>query len=96
MRALVVGTPPVYLKLLAPLPEDTVVTSTADGTYPFVQVFATSLAGIGKSVPHLLKHAARGALLWIAYPKKRLGIESNLSRDLGEHACGNLSDLWMP
>ena len=82
MRALVVGARPVYLKLLAPLPEDVVVTSTADGTYPFVQFFATSLTDIGKSVPYLLKHAVRGALLWIAYPKKTSGIESDLSRDL--------------
>ena len=82
MRALVVAAPPVYLKLLAPLPEGTVVTSTAKGTYPFVQFFAASLADIRKSIPKLLKHAARGALLWIAYPKKTSGIESDLSRDL--------------
>jgi len=94
MRALVVGAPPVYLKLLAPLPEDAVVTSTADGTYPFVQLFATSLGDIGKSVPHLLKHAARGALLWIAYPKKTSGIESNLSRDLISEAMSGTG--WRP
>lgn len=66
MRALVVGAPPAYLKLLAPLPEGVVITSTADGAHPFVQLFATSLADIGKSVPYLLKHVASGALLWIA------------------------------
>lgn len=59
MRALVVAAPPVYLKLLAPLPEGAVVSSTAKGTYPFVQFFAASLAEIRKSVPKLLKHAAR-------------------------------------
>jgi hypothetical protein len=81
MRALVVSAPPVYLKRLSPLPEGVVITSTAEGTYNFVQFFATSLADIGKTAPHLLKHAARGTLLWIAYPKKRSGIESDLSRD---------------
>ena len=82
MQALVVAAPPVYLKLLSPLPEGTVVSSTAKGTYPFVQFFATSLADIRKSVARLLKHAAEGARLWIAYPKKTSGIESDRSRDL--------------
>jgi hypothetical protein len=94
MRALVVGAPPVYLKMLAPLPEGVVVTSTANGTYPFVQLFATSLADIGKSVPYLLKHAARGALLWSAYPKKTSGIESDLSRDLISKAMSGTG--WRP
>jgi len=94
MRALVVGAPPVYSKQLAQLPEDVVVTSTADGTHPFVQLFASSLAEIDKSVPYLLQHAARGALLWIAYPKKTSGIESDLSRDLISEAMSGTG--WRP
>jgi hypothetical protein len=82
MRSLVVAAPPAYLKLLAPLPEGVTVSSTAAGTHPFVQFFASSLEDIGKSVPSLLKHADRGALLWIAFPKTTSGIESDLSRDL--------------
>jgi hypothetical protein len=81
MRALIIGAPAPYLKLLAPLPEDVTITSTAQGANPFVQFFPTSLADLGKSVPSLLRHVAGGALLWIAYPKKTSGIESDLSRD---------------
>jgi hypothetical protein len=81
MRALVIGAPAAYLKLLAPLTPDVRITSTADGAHPFVQFFHTSLADIGNSIPSLLKHLASGALLWIAYPKKTSGIESDLSRD---------------
>lgn len=94
MRALVVGAPPAYLKLLAPLPEDVVILSTADGAHPFVQLFATSLADVRKSVPYLLKHVASGALLWIAYPKKTSGIESDLSRDLIAEAMNGTG--WRP
>jgi hypothetical protein len=82
MRALVVSAPPAYLKRLAPLPEGVVITSTADGAHPFIQLFATSRADLDKSAPYLLKHIARGALVWIAYPKKTSGVESNLSRDV--------------
>lgn len=94
MRALVVGAPPAYLKLLAPLPEGVVITSTADGAHPFVQLFATSLADIGKSMPYLLKHTACGALVWIAYPKKTSGMESDLSRDLISEAMSGTG--WRP
>lgn len=94
MRALVVGAPPPYVKLLAPLPEDVVITSTANGVHPFVQIFATSLADLGKSVPSLLKHAGEGALLWIAYPKKTSGMESDLSRDLIAEAISGTG--WRP
>jgi hypothetical protein len=94
MRALVVGAPPVYLKLLAPLPEGVVITSTARGTHPFVQFFATSLSDLGKSAPSLLNHVARGALLWIAFPKKTSGIESDLSRDVIAQAMRRTG--WRP
>jgi hypothetical protein len=82
MRALVVQAPAPYLKLLAPLPEGAILSSSAQGSYPFIQFFATSLAEVRRSVPNLLKHAARGALLWIAYPKKTSGMESDLNRDV--------------
>jgi hypothetical protein len=39
MRALIVTPPPEYLKLLAPLPDGLIVSSTAHGVYPFVQIF---------------------------------------------------------
>ncbi|MGO9096246.1 MAG: hypothetical protein ACLQGV_13605 [Bryobacteraceae bacterium] len=81
MRALVVGAPPGYLKLLAPLPEGVTVCSAAAGAHPLVLFFAKSLAEIGKSAPGVLKHAAEGALVWIAYPKKTSGMGSDLSRD---------------
>ena len=81
MRALMVGAPAGYLKLLAPLPEDVVVFGATKGAYQFVQLFATRKSEIKKSTPKLLKHAARGALVWITYPKKSSGVESDLYRE---------------
>jgi len=43
MRALIIGPPPGYLQLLAPLPDSLIVSSRNGGMYPFVQVFATRL-----------------------------------------------------
>ncbi len=81
MQALVLGAPSGYLRLLAPLPEGVVVSDRVDGTHQFLQLFATRKVEIQKSAPMLLRHAAPGALVWITYPKKTSGVESDLSRE---------------
>jgi hypothetical protein len=81
ISALVIAAPSGYLKLLAPLPDGLVLSDVMSGTHRFVQFFATRAAEIKKSAPRLLKHAAPGALVWIAYPKKTSGVATDLSRD---------------
>jgi len=68
--------------LLASVPDGPAVSSRADGTYPFVQFFATRLAEIRAFARKLLKHAAPNALVWISYPKKTSKTGSDLSRDV--------------
>jgi predicted SnoaL-like aldol condensation-catalyzing enzyme len=82
MRALIIAPPPGYLKLLAPLPDGLTLSSRADGTYPFVQVFATRLSEIRRIAQKLSRHAAPNALVWISYPKKTSRTGGDLSRDL--------------
>ncbi len=81
MRALVISAPPGYLDLLAPLPEGVVISDAMRGAHEFVQFFAVRKSEIQKSAPALLKHAVRGAIVWITYPKKTSGVESDLSRE---------------
>ena len=81
MHALIVGAPPGYLKLIAPLPEGVIVSDAVAGTHEFIQLFAVRKAEITNAVPSLLTHAAPGALLWITYPKKTSGVASDLSRE---------------
>jgi len=82
MRALIIAPPRGYLKLLMPVPDGLTVSSRADGTYPFVQIFATRLAEILAFAKKLPKHAAPNALVWISYPKKTSKACSDLSRDV--------------
>jgi hypothetical protein len=82
MRALIIGPPPGYLQLLAPLPGRLTVSSRSGGMYPFVQVFATRLSEIRRFSQGLSKHAAPNALVWISYPKKTSKLKGNLSRDV--------------
>jgi predicted SnoaL-like aldol condensation-catalyzing enzyme len=81
MRALMIAAPSGYLKSLAPLPEGVVLSEKMGGTHEFVQFFATRKSDIESSSTKLLKTAAAGALLWITYPKKTSGVESDLSRE---------------
>ena len=82
MRALILAPPPEYLKLLAPLSDGLTVSSTADGMFPFVQIFATRLSDITKFARRLSKYASPNALVWISYPKKASRANSDLSRDV--------------
>jgi predicted SnoaL-like aldol condensation-catalyzing enzyme len=81
MRALVIAAPSGYLRSLSPLPEGVVISEAMGGTHEFVQFFATRKSDIEKSAPKLLKTVVPGALVWITYPKKASGVESDLSRE---------------
>lgn len=81
MNGLILSAPAVYKELLGPLPDGFRISSTASGTYPFVQMFITRLADTTECAKTFSKHAAPNALAWIAYPKKTSSRETDLSRD---------------
>jgi hypothetical protein len=81
MRGLVVAAPSGYMKSLAPLPEGVAVSENIGGTNDFIQFFATRKSEIEKSARKLLHSSAPGALVWITYPKKTSGVDSDLSRE---------------
>jgi predicted SnoaL-like aldol condensation-catalyzing enzyme len=81
MRALVLGAPSGYINSLAPLPDRVEVSQSLGSAHEFVQFFATKKSEIKKSAKKLLQSAAPGALVWITYPKKTSGVESDLSRE---------------
>jgi predicted SnoaL-like aldol condensation-catalyzing enzyme len=80
MRALVLGAPSGYMESLA-LPDRVEVSQTVGSANEFVQFFATKKSEITKSAKKLLQSAAPGALVWITYPKKTSGVDSDLSRE---------------
>jgi len=89
MRALILASPPSYLKLLTPLADGLAVSSRTHERYQFMQVFVTRLSEVRYFAKKLLKHAAPNALVWISYPKKTSRTNSNLSRDIIREAmCG--------
>jgi len=81
MRALLVDAPSGYMKALAPLPDHVEVSRSLGSAHEFVQFFATKKSEITKSARKLLQSAAPGALVWLTYPKKTSGVESDLNRE---------------
>jgi predicted SnoaL-like aldol condensation-catalyzing enzyme len=81
MRALVLGAPSGYTDCLCPLPPGVAVSNRQEGAHEFVQFFATKRSEIAKSAKKVLQSAAPGALVWITYPKKTSGVNSDLSRE---------------
>jgi predicted SnoaL-like aldol condensation-catalyzing enzyme len=81
MRALLLGAPSHYVNALAPLPDGVEVSESPGSPHEFVQFFATKKSEITKSAKKLLQSAAPGALVWITYPKKTSGVDSDLSRE---------------
>jgi predicted SnoaL-like aldol condensation-catalyzing enzyme len=81
MRALVLGAPSGYMNSLAPLPDRVEVSQSPGSAHQFVQFFAKNKSDIEKSAKKLLQSAAPGALVWITYPKKTSGVDSDLSRE---------------
>jgi hypothetical protein len=81
MRALVLGAPSGYMNALTPLPDQVEVSQNVGSTHEFVQVFVTKKSDIAKSAKKLLHSATPGALVWITYPKKTSGVDSDLSRE---------------
>ena len=66
---------------LAPLPDQVQVSQNPESTHEFVQFFATKKSDVAKSAKKLLQAATPGALVWITYPKKTSGVDSDLSRE---------------
>jgi hypothetical protein len=81
MRGLVVAAPSGYMKSLTPLPEGVAVSESIGEANDFVQFFATRKSEIEQSAKRLLQSSAPGALVWITYPKKTSGVDSDLSRE---------------
>lgn len=82
MKALVLRAPSGYVNSLLPLPDRVEISEDLDGIHEFVQFFAMQKSDIAGSAKKILQSAAPGALVWISYPKRASGLDSDLSREI--------------
>ena len=65
---------------LQPLPENVkLAPATARGPLDFIMIFVSSAKALEKELPKLKKKLTRDGTLWVSWPKKSSGVETNLS-----------------
>ncbi len=83
-RVALLNAPAGYRELLEPLPDGaSLAQDLAAAPFDAVQLFARTSDELGRLAPAALAALAPGGMLWIAYPKKSAGLDSDLTRDAG-------------
>jgi hypothetical protein len=90
-RALIVNAPPGYREQLGPLPDGVELREapTLAGTrqepaaFDWVQLFARNQADLQRDGAAAIAAVKPGGWLWIAYPKQRAKVPTDITRDRG-------------
>jgi hypothetical protein len=93
---LLFNAPANYLTLLEPLPEGATVSYTAKGSFDGVQLFVKNSAELVENLKVIVPILHPDTILWIIYPKKSSGIESDLEMmsswgELGKYGLGGVA-----
>jgi hypothetical protein len=79
-KTILMGAPKDFESLLEPLPEEAVISRRASGTGRTVILFVRKMSELEKLSGKARSHIAQGGALWIAWPKKSSGEESDLTQ----------------
>lgn len=71
--------PAHYVDLLKPLPEGVIVASEKSRNLDFVHAFSTDSKKLIQIFPRLKRMISKTGILWISWPKKSSGIDTDLS-----------------
>ncbi|MDI1481204.1 YdeI/OmpD-associated family protein [Polyangium sp. y55x31] len=82
-RVLVLGAPDGRAELLEPLPQGASLSTLARGSFDVVLFFVEKAKELEKGGLKAISAVRDGGVLWIAYPKKSSGVETDLTRDVG-------------
>jgi hypothetical protein len=80
-RLLVLNGPEGYDRALAPLPPGTETAAHASGVFDVVQVFVRNRDELRRALPGATAALAPAGILWVAWPKKRSKLATDLDRD---------------
>ena len=81
-RIALLNAPRGYGVTLRPLPPGLRVTGSLRGTFPFIQFFTTSRRDLERRFPALFRALAQDGALWISWPKKSSGVDTDLTEDV--------------
>src|SRR5882672_9593150 len=82
-RVALVKAPKNFVQELQPLPDEVRFTSPpAAKQLDFIMLFVDSTKALQKELPKLKLKLARDGILWVSWPKKSSGVETELSFDI--------------
>jgi hypothetical protein len=81
MTVIALAAPPNYAALLAPLPKGTSIRTRATPGARFIHQFARRRSELESAFPRLAEALADDGTLWISWPKKASGVETDLTED---------------
>jgi hypothetical protein len=78
-KVLIIHAESTYLKALKPLSKGVSIENEANGVYDVVQLFVKTSKELETEFKSLLKHIHKDTLVWISFPKKSSGMQSDLT-----------------
>jgi hypothetical protein len=82
MSVAVVSAPDAYLEWLGPLPDETQISDVLQSSHDLVHVFVTDRSLLGSSIPLLKGSIVQNGSVWVSWPKKNSGVESDLDENV--------------
>ena len=79
-RVKIVNQPENYWQLLIDLPED--VHEEMEGPYDLIHFFTSQRSELEKELPRLKEEIDKKGMLWISWPKKSSGVESDIDGNI--------------
>ena len=81
-RVIALGAPPTYQALLAPLPSGATVQTRLPESCDFIHHFARRRTDLADRFPRLAAALTDEGTLWISWPKRAAGAETDLSENV--------------
>ena len=82
MRVAIINAPPAFRSLLGKLPAGVSVVRAVRGPLPFIHFFTKQRAGLEAKFPGLFRALAPDGSLWISWPKKASGVDTDITEDV--------------
>ncbi|MEE9170945.1 MAG: DUF3052 domain-containing protein [bacterium] len=80
-RAIFINAPENYDKILGPLPDKLSILNELNGPLDFIQFFTKSRAELEKELPKLKQQLVSNGMIWVSWPKKSSGVETDMTED---------------
>ena len=74
--------PKDYLRTLEPFPHNAMLVEDTEGEFDFIQLFVMSRPELERDFPPLKHVLKQNGMLWISWPKKSSGVETDLTGDV--------------